>query len=206
VIAVESGVHTGIGAGVYQNRKVMIGKHSLKAWVMALPALVVLAQGCTKEQAEPITPPVEFALDYPAIPFTIQASQVPGQFQMQFELGSDLLGQALAAHDRTLGQMMEFSFTSAKLHLTSPADGNYNALESVAIEAASGDGTPITIANMYPVPDNSHTLILNLAGANVVELMRGGNVHINAKVHLDGTLPDVSNHQLLLSAKVKMQL
>lgn len=174
--------------------------------LLALPLLAVLLQGCTKEQAEPIVPPVELAVNYPAIPFSIQANDVPGQFQLQFDLNADVLGQALAAHQYTLAQVMDFRFTTAKLHLSSPADGNYNALESVTLQVASGDSEPISVANLYPVPDGSHTLILNLSAPNLADLMRVGNVRIIAKFHRDGTLPDVSNHQLLLSAKVTMQL
>jgi hypothetical protein len=178
----------------------------LASILLALPLLAVLMQGCTKEQEEPIVPPVEITVDYPAIPFTIHASDVPGQFQLQLNLDPDVLGQALAAHDYTLGQIMDFRFTTAKFHLSAPANGNYNAMESVTVQVASGDGQPVTVANLYPVPEDSHTLILNLAGVNVADLMRGGSTYINAKVQLDGTLPDVSNHQLLLSAKVTMQL
>ncbi len=174
--------------------------------LLVLPMVALLLQGCTKEQAEPIVPPVELAVDYPAIPFSIQGNDVPGQFQLQFDLDADVLGQVLTAHDYTLGQVMEFRFTMAKLHLASPANGNYNALGSVTLQAASGDNEPLSVANMYPVPDGSHTLILNLSAPNIADLMRGGNVRIIAKFHLDGTLPDVSNHQLLLSAKVTMQL
>lgn len=180
---------------------------SISSRAALLLFLVVPAfTACNKEQAEPIVPPVELIVDYPAIPFTIQADAVPGQFQLQMDLDASVLGQLLAAHDHTLGQMMEFRFTGAKLHLTSPAEGNYNAVQSVALEVAAGDGSPVLVANLSPVPEGSHTLILNLAGVNVVDLMRSGTVHINAKVHLDGALPDVSDHQLLLSAKVTMQL
>ncbi len=174
--------------------------------LLAMPLLAALAQGCAKEQAEPIIPPLELAVDYPAIPFTVQANGSPGQFQLQLDLDPAVLGQVLAAHGQTLGQVMDFRFTTAKLHLAAPANGNYNALGSVTVQVASGDGQPVTVANLSPVPDDSHTLILNLAGVNVADLIRGGSTYINIKFHLDGMLPDVSNHQLLLSAKATMQI
>ncbi len=177
-----------------------------RAGFALLPLVLLLMQGCSKEQAAPITAPVELAVAFPAIPFTLHAGQVPAEFQLQWNLDSATFAQVLAANNYAPTQVQDFHFTMAKLHILSPAEGNYNAFQSVALQVTSGDGGPVTVANLYPVPDGSHTLNLDLAAVNVVELMRRGGVRLVAKVHLDGPLPEVGNHQLLLSAKATMGL
>lgn len=169
-------------------------------------AALMLA-GCTKEQAEELHPVTELTMDYPAIPFTIHGSDATGQYvAMTLDFDAQALGQLLAANHYTLAQVKDFRFTKAQLHLTSPANGNYNAFRSATLQLVMGDNAPGTVASMDPVPDWSHTLLMQLGNVNLADLVRSGNVHLVAKVQLDGPLPEVSGHSLALSAKMTLQL
>lgn len=167
----------------------------------------LLLAGCAKEETEELRPFTELAMDYPAIPFTIQNSDVSGQFiAMTLDFDAQALGQLLAAKSLTLAQVRDFRFTKAQLHLKTPADGSYNAFRSVALELVVDDNGPGTVASMDPVPEWSHTLLMQLGNVNLADLVRSGNVHLVAKVQLDGPLPAVSTHSLALSAKMTVQL
>jgi hypothetical protein len=161
-----------------------------------------LLQGCTKEEAEPVMPRVELNLDFPAIPFTIHSADVNGQFTLDLQLDQDALPQLLAAQAYSPAQITDLRFTTAKLHLSAPADGNYDPLGSISLNLASGDGVPVAVAGLNPVPTGSHTVLLNLEPVNVADLFRNGSVHILANAQLDGELPSVSQHDLVLSARV----
>lgn len=182
-------------------------KNLRTSWPLLLlaPTMALLLDGCSKEQTTPILPPAELTMDYPLIPFTIHAGEVAGQFQLDLPLDAEVLGQVLTAHEYGLGQVTDFRFTVAKLHLNTPADGNYDALGAVTVQLASGDGVPVTVASLNPVPTGTHTLALPLAQVNVADLLKNGSAHLIATVQLDGSLPAVSTHKLALSAKVTVQ-
>lgn len=174
---------------------------------LLLPIAALMFAGCSKEQQEEVIPETTLAMNYPAIPFTIDPGDVVGgQFEINLAIDANVLGQVLAANSYSLTQLTQFKFTKANLFLTSPTTGNYNALHVVTLQVAVDQSPPVTVAQLNPVPNGAQTLLLQLGDVNVLDLIRSNNVHLVAKMQLDGPLPPTSSHSLVLSAKVGVGL
>jgi hypothetical protein len=174
---------------------------------LLLPMAALALAGCSKPQEEEIIPETTLEMNYPAIPFTIDSADVAGgQFEMDLDIDANVLGQVLAANQYSLAQLTQFKFTKANLFLTSPVTGNYNAMHAVTLQVAVDQSPPLTVAGMNPVPNGAQTLLLHMGDVNVLDLMKSSNVHFVFKVQLDGPLPAMSSHSLVLGAKVGVGL
>lgn len=174
---------------------------------LLMPIVALLFAGCSKEQQEEIIPETVLEMTYPAIPFTIDSGDVVGgHYEMNLIIDANVLAQALLAHHYALGQLTRFKVTKANLFLTGPATGNYNALQAVTLQVAVDQSPPVTVAGLSPVPNGAQTLILHPGDANVLDLMKSSNVHFVFKVQLDGPLPAVSSHSLVLGAEAGVAL
>lgn len=172
-----------------------------------LPVAALMLAGCSKEQQENVIPDTMLEMTYPAIPFTIDSGDVvDGRYEVNLNIDANVLGQALAANQYSLAQLTQFKFTKANLFLTSPTTGNYNALQAVTLQVTVDQSPPVTVAGLNPVPNGAQTLLLHLGDVNVLDLIKSSNVHFVFKVQLDGPLPAMSSHSLVLGAKVGVEM
>lgn len=178
----------------------------IRITAILLPLAALFLGGCTKQQQEEVESRAVVDITYPAIPFTIDSATVGGQYELNLAIDPSILAQAMTAHNYTLAQLADFRFTKANLFLTSPVTGNYNALHSVTLQVAVDQSPPVTVANLNPVPNGAQTLLLHLGDVDVLDLMKSSNVHFIFKVQLDGPLPPVSGHSLVLGAKLGVKL
>lgn len=180
---------------------------TIRNTALLLPIVALMLAGCSKEKQEEVIPETMLEMTYPAIPFTIDSSDViGGQYEMNLTVDANVLSHALAANHYSLAQLTQFKFTKANLFLTGPSTGNYNALHAVTLQVAVDQSPPRTVAGLNPVPNGAQTLLLQMGDVNVLELMKSSTVHFVVKVQLDGPLPAVSSHSLVLGAKVGVGL
>ena len=179
---------------------------SLRITAILLPLIALFLGGCTKQQQEEVESRTVVDITYPAIPFTIDSGDVSGQYEVNLAVDPAVLAQVMTAHNYSIAQLADFTFTKANLFLTSPVTGNYNALQSVTLQVAVDQSPPVTVASLNPVPSSAQTLILHMGDADVLDLMKSSNVHFIFKVQLDGPLPPVSGHSLVLGAKLGVKL
>ena len=178
-------------------------RHSVLVGSMAL----MILSGCTKEEGEDIIPETTLEMSYPAIPFTVHAGDVVnGQYALNLDINANVLAQVLAAKHYSLAQLTTFKFTKANLFLTSPAAGNYNAVQEVTLQVAVDQSPPVAVAGLDPVPNGAQTLLLQMGDVNVLDLMKSSHVHFVVQLEMDGPLPAVSSHSLVLNAKVGVAL
>ena len=166
-----------------------------------LPVSAFLWVGCNKAlEEEELLPEVAFSFDFPALPVTIDSATVAGP-GLVLELDSNALAQAMAAQGYLPGQLMGVSINKASLYWSAPAGGSYDPVRSAALQLGAGDAAPVTVASMDPVPVGAQTLLLPLAGAEVLHLLRGNHPRISFRMQFDGAMPQ-SDHLLVLGARV----
>ncbi len=173
----------------------------LRRIALLLPASALLLAGCSKAvEEEEILPEVAFSFDFPALPITLDSATVAGP-GLVLELDSNALAQAMAAQGYLPGQLMGVSINKATLYWSGPVGGTYNSVQSVALLLGAGDAAPVTVASMDPVPVGAQTLLLPLAGAEVLQLLQGDHPRISFRMQFDGPMPQ-SGHLLVLGARV----
>ena len=111
----------------------------------------------------------------------------------------------LAHHHAPLIPDVERGFTAVDV-LQPLLGGNYNALQAVTLQVTVDQSPPVTVAGLNPVPNGAQTLLLHLGDVNVLDLIKSSNVHFVFKVQLDGPLPAMSSHSLVLGAKVGVEM
>lgn len=179
----------------------------VRGFAVLLPMVALVWAGCSKQaEKEDIVPEASFSFEYPAMPLTLDSASVAGPGGVALELDSNALAQALQANQYAPGQLREFSFTKARLFFSTPVNSSYNSVKSVAVKLAVGDAAPVTIAKLPSVPAGAQTLLLNLTGADVLQLVKSKHARIVFTMDFDGPMPPVSTHMLVLGARVKVSL
>ena len=187
--------------------KTMNWNMPIRALAVALPLSALVWAGCSKQaEKEDIVPEASFPVEYPALPVILDSATVAGPSGAVLELDNNVLAQALQAKQYTPGQLTEFTFTKARLYFSTPVNSSYNSVKSVAVKLAVGDAAPVTIAKLPAVPNGAQTLLLNLTGADVLQVVKSGHARIVFTMEFDGPMPPVSTHMLVLEARVKVSL
>ena len=176
------------------------GPWKIIVWI--LPLALLAWAGCSKEEEEEVLPEVSFSFDLPALAIAVDSAQVaaPSGVVFGFE-GSAALGQALTANGFGTGQLVGVGLNKARLYFSDPVGSYYNALQSVTVRMAVGDGQPVTVASLDSVPNGAQALVLGLMDVDVAAMLRSNDARLVVRMEFDGPVPPVTGHSLVLGAQ-----
>ncbi|MCB0795034.1 MAG: hypothetical protein KDB88_09880 [Flavobacteriales bacterium] len=136
-----------------------------------LSTLATAFVACDKEELPELGIEAEMNLAYEDLTFTVPASSLTGDIQVQLDVDPQELEDLIVSNGYTMDQLKEVRLTAAHLELID-GNGTFDALGQVQLRMFAAGGMEQLIAQVSYVPDNAISLDLETGGENIMEFFQ----------------------------------